>query len=72
MNNTPIIITGCQRSGTTLLHLILDSHPEVRGMDEWEVKADLFYEYLTLPRYASCIAMKLPKVAHLAPARWVD
>lgn len=68
MNNRPIIITGCQRSGTTLLHLILDSHPDVRGMDEWEVKPDLFYEYLTLPRYASYLAMKLPKAAHLAPA----
>ena len=37
-----IMITGCQRSGTNLLNLILDSHPQVQGLDEmdlfhWEV-----------------------------------
>ena len=37
-----IIITGCQRSGTNLVNLILDSHPQIRGFDEmslfhWEV-----------------------------------
>jgi hypothetical protein len=39
-----IFITGCQRSGTNLLNLILDSHPQIKGVDElnlfhWEVIA---------------------------------
>ena len=66
--NTPVLITGCQRSGTTLLYLILDSHPQVRGMDEWEFKAVLFDRYLTQPEYHPCFAVKLPKIAHLVPA----
>ena len=68
INNTPIFITGCQRSGTTLLHLILDSHPQIRGLDEWEVQEALFDQFLTDPQYHPCVAFKLPKVAHLAPA----
>ncbi len=27
-------IAGCQRSGTTLLRLVLDSHPDIRCLDE--------------------------------------
>lgn len=34
MRNKPILILGCQRSGTTLLNLILDSHPQIHGFDE--------------------------------------
>ena len=34
MVNRTILITGCQRSGTNLINLILDSHPQVRGVDE--------------------------------------
>jgi len=34
MESKPILITGCQRSGTTLLNLILDSHPTISGIDE--------------------------------------
>jgi hypothetical protein len=39
-----IFITGCQRSGTNLLNLILDSHPQIKGVDElnlfhWEIIA---------------------------------
>jgi hypothetical protein len=66
--NTPVLITGCQRSGTTLLYLILDSHPQIRGMDEWEFKTALFDIYLTQPEYHPCFAVKLPKIAHFAPA----
>jgi hypothetical protein len=44
MTRNPIFITGCQRSGTNLLNLILDSHPQIQGVDElnlfhWEVIA---------------------------------
>lgn len=31
-----IIILGCQRSGTTLTYLILNSHPRIKGIDETE------------------------------------
>lgn len=31
-----IIILGCQRSGTTLTYLILNSHPQIKGIDETE------------------------------------
>ena len=34
MGNRTIMITGCQRSGTNLMNLILDSHPQVQGVDE--------------------------------------
>lgn len=30
------LILGCQRSGTTLLFLILNSHPQIKGIDETE------------------------------------
>ena len=31
-----IIVLGCQRSGTTLTYLILNSHPRIKGIDETE------------------------------------
>lgn len=31
-----VLILGCQRSGTTLTFLILNSHPQVKGIDESE------------------------------------
>ena len=34
MGNRPVLITGCQRSGTTLLRLILNSHPDILSIDE--------------------------------------
>lgn len=42
MSTAPIFIVGCQRSGTTVLRLILDSHaeiacgPETRFLRDWE------------------------------------
>jgi hypothetical protein len=41
------MITGCQRSGTNLVNLILDSHPQIRGFDEtslfhWENVTPIF------------------------------
>ncbi len=37
-----ILITGCQRSGTTLMGLIMDSHPDIINVDENEFhKEDL-------------------------------
>lgn len=62
--NQPIVITGCQRSGTTLLNLILDSHPEVHGVDELEFRAERFQAYLRDPRFSPWVCFKLPTAAH--------
>ncbi len=39
--NSPIFIVGCQRSGTTLLRLILDSHPNISCGPETRFLEDL-------------------------------
>lgn len=41
MNDAPVFIVGCQRSGTTLLRLMLDSHPEISCGPETRFLADL-------------------------------
>lgn len=41
----PIFVVGCQRSGTTLLRLILDSHPNISCGPETRFLAD--FEHLT-------------------------
>lgn len=52
-----ILITGCQRSGTTLMGLIMDSHPLISNVDEADFKSvdDLSTEF------HSCA--KLPQVS---------
>lgn len=40
-SSAPIFIVGCQRSGTTLLRLILDSHPDISCGPETRFLADL-------------------------------
>lgn len=62
--NSPILITGCQRSGTTLLSLILDSHPEIHGIDEMDFESERMPEYLEDPRYHPVVAFKQPSLAH--------
>jgi len=64
MSNQIILITGCQRSGTTLLHLILDSHPEVHGIDEMQFNPQRTLEYINSPGFAPCISFKLPVASH--------
>jgi len=65
MPNKPILITGCQRSGTTLLSLILDSHPLVHGIDEMDFKWAKLKEYLGDHAYHSHVSFKLPVFSHL-------
>lgn len=62
--NRPILITGCQRSGTTLLHLILDSHPDVTTLDEDAFDALRLPHFLSHPDYHPNVAFKLPTVSH--------
>ena len=61
-----IIILGCQRSGTTLTYLILNSHPQIKGIDETESNycfpnpSILYYNWIR--GYTTCL--KLP-IKHL-------
>ncbi len=36
-----ILVIGCQRSGTTLMYLLLTSHPRITGLDEDEARFEL-------------------------------
>ena len=66
---TPILITGCQRSGTTLMNLILDSHPAIWGIDEDKFVFPSIYSYLAapLPQAPPFVSFKLPPYAHILP-----
>lgn len=64
---TPILITGCQRSGTTLLRLILNSHPGIGSIDEDVFHFPSVYGYLSVPQGPPRVAFKLPCYAHLLP-----
>lgn len=61
----PVVITGCQRSGTTLMSLILDSHADIVGIDEYAFRYPSVYSYLNTRYAASHIAFKLPQCAPL-------
>jgi hypothetical protein len=65
MDRHLVLITGCQRSGTTLLHLVLDSHPAIRSVDEtdyWE-SGRTIDDYLADPTLPLTVAFKLPQEA---------
>jgi hypothetical protein len=60
----PILITGCQRSGTTLLGLMLDSHTHISMVDETEYATNSPDDYLLKPDYPPAICFKLPMFVH--------
>lgn len=62
--NRPILITGCQRSGTTLLSLMLDSHPMITSVDEVHFRPQHLKHYLNAPEFHPVVAFKLPGSAH--------
>jgi len=66
-SKTPILITGCQRSGTTLMNLVLNSHPKIWSIDEDVFFLPSIYAYLCNPRMPPFVAFKLPEYAHLLP-----
>lgn len=68
MVNEVIVITGCQRSGTTLLNLILDSHPDVTSIDEDRFRPDALSVYLNDPDFGPRVCFKLPAQAHAIEA----
>ncbi len=63
--NRSFLVTGCQRSGTTLTLLILDSHPDVNGIDETEFRGEDLRTYLFGPTNAPAVCFKLPGIANL-------
>ncbi|MEJ2567145.1 MAG: sulfotransferase [Gammaproteobacteria bacterium] len=69
MSRKPILITGCQRSGTTLMNLILNSHPRILSIDEDRFSFPFLYSYLyaPLPGAPDFVAFKLPRYAHMLP-----
>lgn len=68
MSNQPILITGCQRSGTTLLNLVLGSHPEIHAIDEMEFDPDRGAAYLSDPSLGPRVCFKQPTWASDLPA----
>lgn len=63
MLKTPILITGSQRSGTTLLHLILNSHPNILSTDEDSFDYAFINTYLNAPWFPPFVSFKLPRYA---------
>ncbi len=64
MSNRILLITGCQRSGTTLLTLILDSHGAVRAVDESEFAVEKLDNYRSAAEFGPTVVLKLPRYAH--------
>lgn len=60
MPNQTILITGCQRSGTTMLNLAFDSHPGIRGIDEEEYRDGEVHKYLNDAAYGPWVCFKMP------------
>jgi hypothetical protein len=67
--NRAIVITGCQRSGTTMLNLVMDSHPQVVGIDEKAFDPARILAYLEEPEYGPWVCFKVPMLAD-AVAAW--
>lgn len=69
-----VLVTGSQRSGTTLMLLILDAHPRVRGLDEsevgWRAAHPTVRELLRDARAQRTTCRKLPRASgHLSLLR---
>jgi sulfotransferase family protein len=56
-----IVITGCQRSGTTLMGLILDSHPAICHVDESDFDRNEPGRFLRAARPEPVLSFKLPQ-----------
>ena len=68
LNCPPVFVVGCPRSGTTLLRLMLDSHPSLAIPDESHFIVDLYGRWLGV---RSSPALALERVlAHPRFLRW--
>ena len=65
MANNIILITGCQRSGTTLMNLILDSHPDIYCIDEDKFSIWLLNSYIHMQYGKPYLSFKLPRAASM-------
>jgi hypothetical protein len=54
-------ITGCQRSGTTLLRLVLECHPEIFCFDESRAYGALVAGYCDMPAGKRLAGFKIPR-----------
>jgi hypothetical protein len=73
MHNAPIFLVGAERSGTTLLRLLLDSHPQITFQFEFEYAVDKinalgeypdlkdYYQYLETHRIFQMRPFKIDK-----------
>ena len=54
------LILGCHRTGTTMMRLILDSHPDIHCFDEWKGYTALEEGDYTNPKNAKLLGFKCP------------
>jgi len=54
-------IVGCQRTGTTLLRLVLECHPEIACLDETNSYRSLSNLKATVPRSKTLLGFKIPR-----------
>jgi protein-tyrosine sulfotransferase len=55
-----ILIVGCHRSGTTLMRLVLDSHPLIHCFDEWKAYDALKNDEFANAKNAEILGFKIP------------
>jgi hypothetical protein len=67
MSKTTILITGCQRSGTTLMRLVVNSHPDILSIDEDRFDYPSINTYLEAPWLPTIVSFKLPQYAPILP-----
>jgi hypothetical protein len=53
-------ILGCQRTGTTMLRLIMDSHPDIHCFDEWKGYSALLHGNYSNTKQAKLLGFKCP------------
>src|SRR6266513_2346410 len=77
-SNRPIFIVGCQRSGTTLLRLMLDSHPniscgpETRFLQDFAKLTSESWDRLSLYGFPKSYWLEAEYAKSRGKTRWAD